>query len=103
MVRGSIAMRSAAHALAPSRNRKTQRATEATRHALSFIGSACVLNGLLASLLFCVLSNGHVEQVAEAPRPALCAGLPAGRPCEKQAAWPAVAKSVPAAQRRAHG
>lgn len=83
MVRASIAMRLAASALAPSGKRTTRKLNHTTQHALSFFGSACVLGGLLTSVLLCTPNQGHIGPAVAQPALSACIGLPAGRPCER--------------------
>lgn len=84
MVRASIAMRLAASALAPSSKKTPRKLSHATQHALSFFGSACVLSGLLTSVLLCTPNQSHIGPVVAQPVISACIGLPAGRPCERR-------------------
>lgn len=88
MVRARIATRLVADALAPPKINRPLKLTLAARHALSFLGSACVLSGVMMSLLLCVTGQSRTATAIEQPQLASCSKLPAGRPCQKRGEHP---------------
>ena len=104
MVRARNAMRLAADALAPSIFNRPLKLTIAARHALSFLGSACVLTGVMMSLLLCVVGQSNTATAIEQAQVASCSGLPEGRPCQRRgehALFAQIAFKSPADSRRA--
>lgn len=105
MVRAFNATRLSADTLAQPRKRSTWKLTYTQQHAVSFIGSACVLGGILTSLLLCTPDPGQTSSGAVRPVLVACSGLLSGRPCQQRGehALPIeLAAFVPSDDRRGH-